>query len=319
MMINIGDADPSGRIIVTGGTGFVGKVLCCKLSAAGYDVVVLSRDPAKARGQLGNRVTVVEWDAKSAAGWSEYLDGALGIVNLAGENIGSGYWTRAKKQRILNSRVDAGRAVSEAIERAANRPKVLVQVSAVGYYGDSGDDILDERSSNGAGFLADVTRQWEGSTAEVEAAGVRRAVVRLGVVLGRGGGVLARMTLPFRFFVGGHFGSGDQWFSWVHIEDVAEAIIFLIETDDLAGPFNLVGPDPVRARDFCRILGNTLNRPSWLPVPGLILRLALGEMARELLLAGQRVIPNRLLEAGYEFRYPELGSALQDLADSRNI
>lgn len=306
-----------GRVIVTGGTGFIGRELCARLLAAGFDVVVLSRRPEAVAGLLGGRVTGARWDGRSAYGWAHYVDGAHGIVNLAGAGIAAGRWNRTVKERIVRSRLDAGRAVSEAVERAAKKPRIVVQASAVGYYGDSGDDELVESTAPGAGFLADVAQRWERSTEQVRTLGVRHVVVRTALVLGRGGGLLPRVLLPFKLFIGGPMGSGTQWVSWIHRRDEAEAIRFLLERDDLDGAFNLAAPDSMRNADFFGALARAAGRPSWLPVPAFALRMLLGEMADELILPSQRVLPAGLLSAGFRFLYPDLASALREIFGGR--
>ncbi|MBM3240855.1 TIGR01777 family protein [Candidatus Poribacteria bacterium] len=300
-------------IIIIGATGFIGKALCGQLVQEGYDVVALSRNPHKGNELLGNRVQVVKWDAQSAAGWSDYAAGAYAIINLAGENIAAGRWTRDKKQNILQSRLNAGRAVLEAVEQAKKKPQVVIQASAIGYYGNRGDAILDEASAPGVGFLPEVAQQWEQTTKKVASLGVRHIIMRSGIVLGRAEGFLPRVLLPFRLFVGGRLGSGKQWFSWIHIQDEVKAIGFLLGQENLHGVFNLTSPKPLTAKDFSQVLGKVMHRPSWLPVPGFALRLILGEMAKELILSGQRVMPKRLLEAGYEFLHIEAETALHEI------
>lgn len=301
------------RVIVTGGTGFIGRVLCRLLVGKGYEVIVLSRNPARVDAVLGNGVKGWQWDARTADGWADAADGAYGIVNLAGDSIASGKWTTDKKRRILESRLNAGQAVREAIERVDNRPAVVIQASAIGYYGDGGDEVLNERCPRGSGFLAEVAERWEETTKGIQSLGVRHVVIRTAIVLGKGGGFLRNVIPPFKMFLGGPSGSGRQWVSWIHIEDEAGAVAFLLEREDLDGIFNLSSPNPTRNRDFYRSLGRAIKRPSWLRAPGLLLRMLLGEMAEELILAGQRVLPERLLESGYEFRYPDLDPAFQEI------
>jgi len=300
-------------VIISGATGFIGTVLCRELAARGYAIVVLSRNPEKGATHFGSQVTVVGWDARSAAGWSEYAEGAQGIINLAGENIAAGRWTRARKKKILQSRLAAGTAIVEALGQVSNKPRVVIQASGIGYYGNRGDQLLDENASSGTGFLADVARDWERSTASVEAMGIRHVIIRTGIVLGPDGGFLSRVLLPFRLFMGGHMGNGRQWLSWIHIKDEVDAMCFLLEKPDLHGPFNLCSPNPLVAQDFFRALGKTMGRPSWLTVPGFALRSMFGQMAEELILSGQRALPKRLLEAGFTFRYPEAEMALRDI------
>ena len=303
----------SKRVIISGATGFIGNALCRELIGGGYEVVGLSRNPEMGKALLPGQVKVVKWDTKSSQGWADYADGAYAIVNLAGENIASGGWTRERKKRILQSRLDAGEAVVEAVEKAKHKPAVIIQASGIGYYGDSGDEILDETSSPGSGFLVEVAKQWEKTTKKVESFGVRQVIIRTGVVLGENGGFLSRVVLPYRFFVGGHMGNGKQWIPWIHVEDEVRAIRFLIEKKDLQGVFNLSSPHPLTSRDFSRTLGKVMKKPSWLPVPGFVLRLFFGEMASELILAGQRALPKRLQKSGFKFQYPDLESALSQI------
>lgn len=303
----------SNRVIVTGASGFIGRALCRHLVVSGLEVVALSRRPSRATELLGNEVKAVRWDAAACGDWAALADAALAIVNLAGENIAAGRWTKKKKQRITQSRINAGKAVVAAVEQAKNKPKVVVQASGVGCYGDRGDERLDESSSLGTGFLADVAGQWEQSIQPVASMGVRLATVRIGAVLGPTGGLLAAVRPMFRLFLGNWPGNGKQWFSWVHIEDVVAAIRFLIENADAHGPFNLVSPNPVISKEFYKQLGSALHRPVIFRVPAFALKLLLGQMAAELLLSGQRVMPRRLSQAGYEFKYPHLRSALEDI------
>jgi uncharacterized protein (TIGR01777 family) len=303
----------SERIIITGATGFIGRALCKQLVEGGYEVVALSRSSKGGSESLPNQVKIVNWDAGTAEGWADYTDGAYAIINLAGENIGSGRWTERKKRRILESRLKAGRAVVEAVEKAGVKPKVVIQASGIGYYGDRGDELLEESSLAGSGFLVEVAKRWEESTKKVESVGVRQVIIRTGVVLGADGGFLSRVLLPFRLFVGGHLGSGHQWIPWIHLDDEVGAIMFLMEKENLQGVFNLTAPNPLTSKDFFRLLGRVMRRPSWLPVPGFALRLLLGEMAKELILSGQRAVPKRLLDSGYEFKYADAESALREI------
>jgi uncharacterized protein len=304
----------SGRIvIVAGATGFIGRALCGRLIRSGYDIAVLTRDRNRAKPVFGDRALVVEWDGKTAAGWRELASRAEAVINLVGENIGAGRWTEERKARILESRVKAGRAVVEGLRLASPRPKTLIQASAVGFYGPRGDEELDEMSSAGEGFLAGTVRAWEESTREAESLGVRRVVIRSGLVLDKGGGVLPRFILPFKFFVGGKLGSGEQWISWVHRDDEVEAIRYLLRRPDLTGVYNLVAPEPVRMKDFARALGRAMKRPSRFAVPAFALRWVFGAMAEETILSGQRVLPKALLREDFQFLYPELETALQQI------
>ncbi len=302
------------RVVITGGTGLIGSAVARRLAAEGTEVVVLTRDPSKVQG-LPPGVRAAAWDGKSGEGWSELLGPDTAILHLAGESIGDGRWTAAKKARIRDSRVQSGEAVLAAVRQAVGRgapPRALLQSSAVGYYGDSRDELVAEGHPPGPGFLADVCVAWEASTAGVEELGVRRAQLRTGIVLDPDGGALPRMALPFRFAAGGPLGNGRQWVPWIHRDDEVEAIRFLLAEDGASGPFNLTAPNPVRNRDFMKTLGRVLGRPSFLPAPDFALRAALGEMA-DMVLQGQRAVPRRLEELGYAFRFAGLEPALRDL------
>jgi|GEM_PF-126699 len=276
------------RVIITGATGFIGRALSKRLVASGYQVVGLSRDLERGRRILGEKITILEWDGQSAEGWGRQADGAYGVINLAGESIASGRWTEKKKQRIVRSRLDAGRAVSDAIAGAKSKPGVVIQSSGIGYYGSRGDEMVDESSPAGEGFLPDLAKEWEGSTKGVEALGVRQVTIRTGIVLGKDGGALPRLLTPFRFFIGGQLGSGRQAFPWIHVADQVEAICFLLENEKLRGAFNLAAPEQISMKQFCRTLGRVVGRPCWLHVPGFVLRLLYGQMADEALLSGQK-------------------------------
>jgi uncharacterized protein (TIGR01777 family) len=304
------------RVVITGATGFIGRALCRALHKD-YEVIALSRDSNRAAKSVGKWAHVVEWDGRTGGGWIQQTDGALAIVNLAGDNIASGRWNKTKKAGILHSRLDSTRAVMEAVKLVSKKPKVVIQASAIGYYGSRGNERLDESSISGKGFLAEVCRNSEIVANQIESLGVRCVIIRTGVVLGNDGGALPRIRRPFKFFLGGHIGSGRQWLSWISIDDEAAAIKFLIENENLKGVFNLTAPKPITMKRFCRKLGWVIRRPSWLFFPGFILRLILGEMADEVLLSGQRVKPKRLLEAGFEFKHVEAKNALKDLKAQR--
>ncbi len=300
------------NVIITGGTGLIGRALAADLLKEGHEVIVLSRRPEAYVGRVPAGVRLERWDGRTAEGWGHLVEGADAIVNLAGENIAAGRWTAERKRRIRESRVHAGEAVTAAVLAAREKPRVVIQASAVGYYGPHGDEEVDEDTPPGNDFLARVAVDWEASTAPVEEHGVRRVIIRTGIVLTPEGGALARMLLPFRLGLGGPLGSGRQWFPWIHIADEVGAIRFLMENEATQGPYNLTAPNPVRQREFARALGRVLRRPAFLPVPAFALRLLFGEMA-DVLLTGQRAVPRRLLEAGYTFRFPDLEPALEDL------
>ncbi len=299
------------RIIIPGGSGLIGRALTADLTAAGYEVIILSRSPEKVEG-LPDGARAEGWDGQSAAGWGHLADGAGAIVNLAGESLAAGRWTAERKRRIFESRVKPGQAVVEAVESAQNKPGVVIQSSAVGFYGPRGDEEITESAAPGTDFLANLCREWEASTAPVGGMGVRLVIIRTGLVLSLDGGALPRILLPFKLFVGGPIGSGRQWWPWVHIDDVVAAIRFLIETETAPGPYNLTAPSPLTNAQFSRVVGRVLGRPALMPVPAFALQLLFGEMST-VLLDGQRVMPYALREAGFTFRFPEAESALRDL------
>ncbi|MCB9007830.1 MAG: TIGR01777 family protein [Ardenticatenaceae bacterium] len=304
------------RIIITGGTGLIGSALAKNLAADNHEVIVLSRNPAKYSFPSGVRGE--KWDAKTAAHWGHLADGADAIVNLAGAPIaGDGLlpsrWTEERKRRIRQSRIDAGTAVTEAITAAQNKPRLVIQSSGVDYYGDvQSDQIITETSPNGSGFLADVTVDWENSTAAVEAMGVRRVIIRSGIVLSMDSGALPITVLPFKFFAGGPLGSGQQWWPWIHLEDEVRAIQFLLESETAVGPYNLCAPNPLQNKDFAKTIGHVMNRPAIMPAPAFALKLALGEIAA-IVLDGRRAIPQKLQNDGFTFKYPKAKEALMDL------
>jgi uncharacterized protein (TIGR01777 family) len=295
------------NIVVAGGTGFIGSSLLPLLRRAGHEVVVLTRDPERAPPTPG--VTRVRWDGVTQGEWTVFVQGADAVINLAGESIGGGRWTSSRKERIVASRVNATRALLEAIRRGEKGPSLFISSSAVGYYGPVESGEVAEDHPPGSGFLADVCRLWEQEALAVGELGPRVVILRTGVVIGEKGGALERMLLPFRLFAGGPLGSGRQWFPWVHGDDVAGVILFALGNAALTGPVNLVAPETADMRSFCAALGRALSRPSWLPVPAMALRAALGEMA-DMILTGQRVVPAKLLALGYQFRYPALAPAL---------
>lgn len=304
------------RIIITGGTGFIGRALAADLVGAGYEVIVLSRNLARATGLPGG-ARAEKWDGRTAAGWGRLADGALAIVNLAGENLSGGSfpparWTPERKELIRRSRLDAGAAVTEAVSAAATKPQVVIQSSGIGHYGARDDKVLTEADAAGDDFLARLTVKWEASTAAVAEQGVRHASIRTGVVLSPDEGALKQLLLPFKLFVGGPLGSGRQGFSWIHPADQVAAIRFLIENQRVSGPFNLCAPQPLTNAEFARVLGKVVGRPAWLPAPGLALKLALGEVAT-MVLGGQKALPHKLLDLGFRFRFPDAESALRDL------
>jgi uncharacterized protein len=300
------------RILITGGTGTIGDRLVDHLISHGHALTIVSRQAYKP-AHLPAKLTFIQWDGQTAAGWGRHLAEADAVVHLAAANLADAPWTDKRKKIIRASRVDSGRAVVEAFEAAEKKPAVLIQASAVGYYGVHDDEReLTEESDPGSDFLAGICREWEASTEPVEKLGVRRVIIRTGVVFDPQGGALPKMMMPFRFFVGGPVGSGSQWMSWIHHLDTVNAIRFLIENEAARGPFNLTAPNPVRNREFAKAVGKQLKRPSLIPAPAFVLERMYGEMAT-VVLEGQRVIPKRLQELGYPFKFPDLDAALLSL------
>lgn len=296
------------KVIIAGGTGLIGTALADNLIADKHQVLILTRNVHQ-KGAAG--AELVKWDARTVGDWAEHVEGADAIVNLAGANLDK-RWTDDYKQRIKDSRVQAGVTLTEAIKQASTKPKALIQSSAVGYYGNTGDSVLTEESAAGEDFLAGVCQAWEASTADVEGLEVRRAVIRSGIVLAKHGGALARLLPVFRFFAGGAVGKGTQYMPWVHIMDEVNAIRFLIKNKKASGVFNVSAPEPVTNRDFSKTLGKALNRPAIAPAPGIAIKLAFGEMSK-IILEGQRAVPEHLLDMGYEFRFSNLETALRHI------
>ena len=299
------------RIFITGGGGLIGRELTATLCYAGHEVIVLSRMPYRVQ-DLPLKAKVVEWDGHTLEGWGDLVNGTDAIVNLAGANISGGRWSAPRKQLLRDSRLNAGKAVVEAVRAAVNKPRVVVQASAVGYYGARGNEEVTETTPAGSDFLAQLCKDWEASTAPVEALGVRHVIARTGVVLSPEGGALPRMMAPFRYFVGGQLGDGKQWFPWIHFTDHVNALKYFIESDSASGAYNVCAPTPVTNGEFCRILGRRMHRPSWLAVPGFALRLLFGEMA-DVLLKGQRQTPRHLQRSSFKFIYSTADAALKDI------
>ncbi len=307
------------RVLITGGSGMIGRALATNLAGAGHAVVVLTRAPDRVHG-LPETVRVAAWDGRTSRGWGDLADGAGAIVNLAGESIAGenivsillGRWTAAKKRRIVQSRSDAGGAVVEAVEAATSKPAVVIQMSGVGFYGVANPAELDEGAPSGSDFLARTCSAWEAATEPLERQGVRRVILRTAVVLTREGGVLPMMLLPFRLFLGGPIGGGKQPFPWVHLDDVVGAIRFALENEGARGVFNLAAPATPSNSDFSRMIGSALHRPSWLPLPAVALRVLMGEKST-IVLEGQRPVAVRLLSLGYRFHFSEPAAALEAL------
>ena len=306
------------KIAITGATGFIGSRLVEQLSRNRHEIVVFSRNTTNADQCFPKRkfsnLNIVNYDPRQSGDWQQAISGCDAVVNLAGEPIAE-RWTTAYKQAILESRQLLTRKLVEAIHQATVKPKVLVSASAIGYYGTSETKTLTEESPAGQDFLSQVCQAWEAEAKKVEREGVRLAIVRIGIVLGNGG-ALAKMLPPFKLFAGGPIGSGRQWFSWIHRDDLVGLIETILENPQLEGIFNGTAPNPVRMAELCQILGEVLNRPSWLPVPNLALELLLGEAAK-VVLEGQQVLPQRpQADANFHYQYPTVKAALQEILSS---
>jgi uncharacterized protein len=300
------------RVIIAGGSGLIGRRLIVELLQARLEVIVLSRRPENVR-KIFPLVRAEFWDAKTGNVLENILDGADAVINLTGESIAAKRWSSMQKQKILSSRIDSTRAIVNAIKQIHHRPSVLLNASAVGYYAYVPEDEVTEAYPKGSGFLPNVCEQWEMEAQKAQEFSVRVVLLRTGIVLDKNEGALHKLLPPFRMFIGGPLGNGRQWFPWIHVQDEVNAILFAMEHEQIAGVINLSAPESVRLSDFCNVLGKVLQRPSWFLVPEFALRLILGEMADPLLFHGQKIIPKKLLEAGFKFRYPNLENALQDI------
>lgn len=306
------------EVVITGGTGRLGTKLTRSLVSDDHQVIVLSRSPQAKRDRVPSEAQIAGWDAKSADGWLEHADGADVIVNFAGEDLAGGRfipkrWTERRRRLIRESRRQAGQAIVEAVRRVDNKPELVLQASASGYYGTNlSQEVKTEDSPPGEDFLAQVCVEWEAATQPVEELGVRRVITRTGIVLDPSEGPLPRLLLPMKLFVGGPLGSGNQFYPWIHVADPIRAYRFLMESPDSEGPYNVAAPRPVTNQELIQTLGEVINRPSFFPTPGFALRLALGDVA-SLVLEGQRMVPQRLQDADFAFEQPELKPALEDL------
>ncbi|NCA86219.1 MAG: TIGR01777 family protein [Clostridia bacterium] len=303
------------KIVIIGATGFIGSRLFSFLDKEEYDLTVVTRHVESAREQLGDHAEFCQWDGEKSEELDKIFKDAWAVINLAGESLSGGRWTEARKERILQSRLNTTHAVVEAINRSEIKPRVLLQASAIGYYGSQPQRILDEDSAAGNNFLAQVTRQWEAATAGLDAS-VRLVILRTGIVLGTEGGALPQMAMPFRFGVGGRIGSGKQWFSWIHLDDEVRAIQFLLEHKEASGAYNLTAPEPVKMKDVAKELARVLHRPNWLHIPKSLIRLVMGQMGDEMLLASQKVVPKRLEEEGFSFHFEDFRLALTNIYNS---
>jgi len=296
----------SARILVSGVSGPIGAALVPLLESSGVGITRLMRAESAATA-----TEIIPWDPATAIP-PESVSGFDAVIHLAGESI-AGRWSAAKKARIRDSRVMGTRHLAAALAQAKNKPQVFVCGSAIGYYGDRGDELLNEKSAPGAGFLAEVCREWEAATQPAADAGIRTVQIRTGVVLSSKGGALGKMLMPFKLGLGGRIGSGRQWMSWIDVGDMVGAIHHILKTDQLRGPVNMVAPNPVTNVEFTRTLASVLRRLAIFPVPSFVVKLAFGEMGSDVLLAGQRVEPAQLARTGYSFRFPDLRASLENV------
>ncbi|QPJ64690.1 MAG: TIGR01777 family protein [Candidatus Nitrohelix vancouverensis] len=300
------------KIMVTGATGFIGKELVKRLNDKGHEMVVLTRKPEAARFNIPVECELREWEPEGKALSPSIMKGIDAVINLAGEGIANGLWTDTRKQKIMNSRVSSVRRLVDAMVQCNKRPRVFVSASAIGFYGDRGDESLDETAREGEGFLSRVCQRWENEIFETKDSGIRTVALRFGMVLGHDGGALGAMEPAFRLGLAGRLGDGRQWMSWIHIHDLVDLLIHAVEQPGMNGIYNAVSPNPVRNLEFTKTLGQTLKRPTILPVPAFALRLLLGELSG-LLLASQRVSADKIVKTGFNFNFANLKDALEDI------
>ena len=300
------------KIAITGATGLVGSRLVSQLQQKGHQILVFTRNPSKAQRVFSssNDLEVVQYTPQESGEWQKRVSGCDAIVNLAGQAIAE-RWSPQQKTAIMESRQMVTRKLVEAIAMAEDKPKVLVSGSAIGYYGTSDTAAFEETSSSGNDFLSQVCQNWEAEAQKVTEYGVRLVIIRIGIVLANGG-ALGKMIGPFKMFAGGPIGSGKQWFSWIHRDDLVNLIAQAIEREDMSGVYNATAPNPVRMSQLCQTLGEVMNRPSWLPVPDFVLELLLGDGAI-VVLEGQQVLPKKTTAAGFDYKYPELKPALAEI------
>ena len=299
------------KILVTGGTGFIGRKVCDTLHNKDYDVNVVSRNPEKAESELGQLGEIHCWNPETEQLPTEAISDAKVLIHLAGETI-SGRWNSEKKRRIRDSRVLSTRNLVESCVNVESKPDVLICASAIGLYGDSGDNSFTEETPPGTDYLAQVCKEWETEAYKASELGIRVVTVRIGLVLGSGGGMLQQVLTPFRLGIGGKLGSGQQWMSWIHVDDVVGIILYALENDGINGALNATAPVPVRNLEFTKTLGSVLRKPTLLPVPNFGLKLMMGEFA-DFVLLSQKVLPKKTEATGYEFQFKTIDSALSDL------
>ncbi|MFC2028896.1 TIGR01777 family oxidoreductase [Chloroflexota bacterium] len=298
------------QILIAGGTGFLGNALIQELIRTDNNISVLTRYPRK--HQNHQRLSYFSWDGKTLGDWLALVESSDCVINLTGENLGNKRWRRIQKEKIIGSRVDSGNVLTHAISMVKHKPKVFIQPSGIGYYGSSVEGELNESSPPGDDFLAQICRQWEASSQGIEALGVRRVVIRIGVVLSRNEGALKRLLLPYYFFLGGPLGSGKQVLSWIHLSDVVQGIIKIMKYPSFNGVYNFVAPKPATNEEIGRTIARILKRPYWLPIPSIFLKILFGEMST-LVIDGQYAIPDKLMASNYHFKFSNIDDALKEI------
>ena len=300
------------KIVIAGGTGFIGREVCRVLINEGHSAIILTRHAENYTPSADPQSRFVQWDGMTLGPWAQECEGADVVINLSGAPIADSRWTDKRKQELIDSRVQPTQALLRAIPTWKNKPHTFISASGIGFYGARGEEELNETSTPGKGFLSDLSQVWEKTAMEAEGMGLRVIPIRFGMVLGPDGGALSKMTLPFRLFLGGPVLPGTQFVSWIHRTDLARLILFVITHSAVIGPVNGVAPEAVTMRDFCTTLGKSMNRPSWFPVPEFVLEIALGELAT-MLTTGQRVHPQKALKSGFSYSYPTLQEALPSI------
>jgi uncharacterized protein len=308
----------SGKIILAGATGLIGKKIISILINKGYKIVIFTRNIESAKKSLKDDIIeYVNWDyGKPSDDIVQYLDGSYAVFNLAGASIAGKRWSESYKKVLYDSRVITTKKITEAISKCKNKPECLINTSAIGYYGTTGAEVLNEESEVGNDYLASLCRDWENAAYDAEKYGVRVVTLRIGIVLDKNEGALVKFLLPFKLFAGGYQGSGEQWISWIHVEDLIDLMLFSLENKDIKGAVNCTTPNFVTNKEFCKILGKILHRPSYLPVPGFVLKLAIGKFA-EYLLKGRKVFPGKAINSGYKFKFEDLEKALINLLNTK--
>jgi len=300
------------KIIITGATGLIGRKLCSKLLEQGNEIRLFTRNPEAAKKVMRGAKKYIKWNYNNPEEWKDYLNETDSIVHLAGTNLGAKRWNYKFKKELLNSRIESTRQLVNTIKNCEDKPKSFITASAVGYYGDKGDEVLTEKSNPGKDFLSNLCSEWEKEAEKIEDQNVRRVSLRIGLTLSNEGGVLKKFLPPFKIFLGGPLGNGKQWFPWIHIEDLINILIHTIKTESLQGPVNVASPGIVRMKEFAKTLGKILKRPSLIPVPKFAIRIATGELGKYAVMS-QRVSIEKILNAGYKFKFEKLEDALWDL------